>query len=692
MRKQLLLITFLLLLTAALAAAQESEPGTGTAVPDSIPLDHWPTELFSDNWLSVELEAVDEPTFLPVDNFLPAGNTCGAVTIDVPINGEAGGQTNVSNYTVAATDPNLGSCMWGSPPSQQGHRTAWYRLVAPASGLLIVDSGGSNYDTVIAIHTGSCDSPVRLSCNDDYIGLTSRATANVVQGQVYHIEVVDWRQEAPSGGAHLKLTAGIVSISQWEQIGLMASARTRHIAVAVDHYLYVIGGQAYDTSGGVTRIRDMSRFNTRTQTWETMPSMPHVCGGEGPDSGGYSNTTGVYLNGRIYIPAGFVGEINTYSGAHCMFDTTTNLWYPNQPNVPLDAPWPGGEPYAWSSAVAFPNFNGYFLTGGLSGAMPLTPGLPSPPPDWQPRNEMLFYEAGGTVNNPGQWSTLAPMSTARFAHTAAYQRIGANDYVCVVGGLTKNIDNQPAVLTSGQCYNVNTNSWTITTGPLNIPRYNAGSAVGPDGRWYVFGGSAADGSSVALTEVYDKDSGNWIALDSRYDLDEPPRAWPRGDFIGGSLWITGGDWQTFGGPRVINLIERMFVLHHDLFLPITMKALDGTRPGQTIISALLIQSGQGQAHAFNSASDYIHVFYYDTTAFGTTSVHLSNIPLGSDYNLHVYHSNKGRIASGLNVGNHDEYLGIVGVADRYYIFVERVFPPPGADPHPQPYHLHVNHP
>jgi hypothetical protein len=472
----------------------------------------------------------------------------------------------------------------------------------------------------------------------------------------------------------------------------MSSARTRHVAVAVGPYLYVIGGQAYDPDGGVIRIRDMSRFDTRTLTWETMPSMPHVCGGEGPDSGGYSNTTGVYLNGRIYIPAGFVGLINTYSGTHCMFDVTTNLWYPDTPDIPLDAPWPDGEPYAWSWAVPFPNFNGYFLTGGLSGAMPLTPNLPDPPPDWQPRNEMLFYQAGGSPNDPGQWSSLTPMSTARFAHTAAYQRIGVNDYICVVGGLTKNENDNPAVLTTGQCYNVNTNNWVINTGPLNVPRYNAGSSVGPDGRWYVFGGSDFQQNPVALTEVYDKGSNSWIALDSRYNLDGPPRAWPRGEFINGALWVTGGEWKSGAHTHTLNLIERMFALSPSLFLPIVFKGLDATRPGQTMANARLIQSGQVQGHSFTSASDYIHVFYYDTTAFGTTSIHLSNIPLGSDYNIHVYHSNKGRIASGLNVGNHDEQLGIVGGADRYYIFVERVFPPPGSDPNPQPYFLHVVHP
>jgi hypothetical protein len=692
MRKQLLLLAFLLLFTAVLTTAQ----ATDTAVPAVVPLDKWPSEYFSAGWQPVELEAVDGPAPAAVETLGAASDTCGVNSVEIPVNGEAGGLTNVSLFTSLPTDPNIRSCMWGSPPSDRGYRSAWYRLVAPASGQLIVDTSGSNYDTVVAIHTGGCASLSLVSCNDDYVGLTSRAVATVQQGQVYHIEVVDWRQEAPSGGVILNLTAGIVSESKWQQIGLMAAARSRHMAVAVGPYLYVLGGQAYDQSGGVIRIRDMSRFDTRTQTWETMPSMPHVCGGESPDSGGYSNTTAVYINGRIYTPAGFVGDVGSYSGRHCMFDITTNEWYPKQPNIPQEAPWPGGEPYAWSAAVAYPPFNGYFLTGGLSGAMPLTPGLPDPPPDWQPRNEMLFYQIGGTVNDPGSWTTLAPMQAARFAHTAVQLRLGTTDYICVVGGLTKSTEGNPQLLTGGECFHTTANNWSLTLPPLNTPRYNAGSAVGPDGYWYVFGGVNASGNQVALTERYDPASNSWVALDSRYNLGQlpatPPRSWPRGAFIGDSLWVTGGEWRTVAGLRVVNLVERLFMPSRHTFLPVVAQALSTSHPGLTFANALLIRSQQPQEHRFVSATDYLHVFYYDTAAAGITTIHLSQIPAGSDYNIHVYHDNKGRIVSGLNLGNQDELVSVSGTAQRYYIFVERVFPSPGADPHPQPYRLQVVHP
>jgi hypothetical protein len=695
MRKQLLLLPLLLLFTAALVTGHESATAVAQPpIPHAIPLDHWPTELLADNWTSVQLEAVNQSQ--AIVSLASASDNCGGGLISVPVNGQTGGLTNVSQFTTAVGDPNLRSCMWASPASDQGYRSAWYIFTAAATGTLIVNAEGSNYDTVVAIHSGSCANLSLLSCNDDHYGLTSRATAAVVEGQTYYIQVVDWRLDAPSGGVFLNLTAGIISQPKWQPISAAPVARTRHMAVAVGPYLYVLGGQAFTSGGESIRIRDMSRFDTRTQTWETMPSMPHVCGGQGPDSGGYANTTAVHINGRIYVPAGTVGDSPTYSGRHCMFDTTTNLWYPNQPNVPLDAPWPNNNPYAWSAAVAFPDFNGYFLTGGVNGATPQAPNPNGLFPGWQPRNQMMFYQIGGTVDDPGVWNVLASMQSPRFGHTAAHQRIGANDFICVVGGVGQDGDGNPVLITGGECYNVNANNWNRTVAPLNIPRYYAGSAVGPDGRWYIFGGIDANRNPVALTEVYDAASDSWIALDSRYDLGgtaESPtaRAWPRGDFIDGNLWVTGGEIPSAISPDAVNLTERLLMAPKLVYLPAINQGL-GSRPGRTMAAARPIASGEPQMHSFNASTDYIHIFYYDTAVAGVSAIQLTNIPTGSDYNIHIYHNNKGRIVSGENVGSQNESVVVSGSASRYYIFVERVFPPPGADPDPQPYRLEVTHP
>ena len=174
MRKQLLLLPLLLLFTAALVTGHESATAVAQPpIPHAIPLDHWPTELFADNWAPVQLEAVNESQ--AVVSLASASDNCGGGLISVPINGQTGGRTNVSQFTTDDSgDPNLRSCMWASPASAQGYRSAWYRFTAGATGTLFVETDGSNYDTVVAIHSGSCANLNRLSCNDDHYGLTDR--------------------------------------------------------------------------------------------------------------------------------------------------------------------------------------------------------------------------------------------------------------------------------------------------------------------------------------------------------------------------------------------------------------------------------------------------------------------------------------------------------------------------------------
>ena len=94
-------------------------------------------------------------------------------------------------------------------------------------------------------------------------------------------------------------------------------------------------------------------------------------------------------------------------------------------------------------------------------------------------------------------------------------------------------------------------AWNSIASP-NIRRFNAGSAVGPDGRWYVFGGTTlivpTSGSPylapVATTEVYDPTTNTWTSLSQHYNLgsidnNTPNRAWPRGGVVGDTIWVLG---------------------------------------------------------------------------------------------------------------------------------------------------------
>jgi hypothetical protein len=65
----------------------------------------------------------------------------------------------------------------------------WYNWTAGSSGPVIFSLCGSNYDTSIAIYDTAACTGANLACNDDFCGLQSQTTANVVAGNVYKIQV-----------------------------------------------------------------------------------------------------------------------------------------------------------------------------------------------------------------------------------------------------------------------------------------------------------------------------------------------------------------------------------------------------------------------------------------------------------------------------------------------------------------------
>jgi len=90
---------------------------------------------------------------------------------------------DTANATTASDDPTL--CAGGV-----GSASVWFRYTPSSSGLLTVDTIGSNYDTVVAVWTGVRGSLYRLACNDDFGGnFTSAASANLNGGTIYYLEV-----------------------------------------------------------------------------------------------------------------------------------------------------------------------------------------------------------------------------------------------------------------------------------------------------------------------------------------------------------------------------------------------------------------------------------------------------------------------------------------------------------------------
>lgn len=251
--------------------------------------------------------------------------------------------------------------------------------------------------------------------------------------------------------------------------------------------------------------------------------------------------------------------------------------------------------------------------------------------------------------------------------------------MCVTGGIGDD-NGTPVVLRSAECYNISSGAWEEIA-PLNIGRFNAGSAVGPDGRWYVFGGVGVDQAGgfvpVLKTEVYDPATDTWNVLDSRFDL-VPGRAWPRGAFVRSALWIFGGE-QTPDHPdrQVIPIVERLLRPHLDVLLPI-VNTLDPTplEPNDSFGNALPLPLNQIQQQRFADRDDYFDVFRFRLPESGLYEFILDDIPDGHNYDVYIYTSNKFRIGEGIRVGNQPERVPFSAAPGVYYAMVVRAFGEP----------------
>jgi len=105
--------------------------------------------------------------------------------------------------TQAADDPSLTQCN-----RLPGQASVWFRYTPPHSGELRVDTSGSDFDTLLAVWTGTRGSLAPVECDDDYEYAAggewdqdSDVTANVVGGTAYYIEVSQYNGKIDTNAA-----------------------------------------------------------------------------------------------------------------------------------------------------------------------------------------------------------------------------------------------------------------------------------------------------------------------------------------------------------------------------------------------------------------------------------------------------------------------------------------------------------
>ena len=137
-------------------------------------------------WLADEI-SITELELLSPDAPTAAGTCRTATPLTLAFGQTADGSGTLTNsFTEEASDP-IPACTFGTPVRANGYRTAWHVLVAGSTGVVTVTTEGSNYDTILTIHQGTCAALRTVSCADDTLGFQSQTTFPVIRGRSYYI-------------------------------------------------------------------------------------------------------------------------------------------------------------------------------------------------------------------------------------------------------------------------------------------------------------------------------------------------------------------------------------------------------------------------------------------------------------------------------------------------------------------------
>jgi hypothetical protein len=230
--------------------------------------------------------------------------------------------------------------------------------------------------------------------------------------------------------------------------------------------------------------------------------------------------------------------------------------------------------------------------------------------------------------------------------------------------------------------------------------------VNSAGDWYIYGGIDAFNRAVSAVEWFNRETKQWQVLDVRFDLGainlhdpnqdaRPPRLFPRGGFVENDLWVFGGETVN---QKIVNLIEHVELRNSlgaispfRLYFPIIFRTdNEGFERADTFATARELALNQTQIHSFNGEKDFVDVYYFDVPSFRRIVIKTAQLPANSIYSLQLYTELKGaNPPDEVNIGATKMAMTRWLDAGRYYVILQREFPPPATDPTPPPYRIRV---
>jgi len=132
-----------------------------------------------------------------------------------PVNDNFANRLTLSGNAINTTGTNVDSSGEPGEPFHGGStpdRTVWWTWTVPASGEVIIDTIGSNFDTTLGVYTGSSvNSLTTLASNDDSIDLISQVTFTATAGTTYQIAVDGFGASQGLIGLNINLIDSVIT-------------------------------------------------------------------------------------------------------------------------------------------------------------------------------------------------------------------------------------------------------------------------------------------------------------------------------------------------------------------------------------------------------------------------------------------------------------------------------------------------
>jgi hypothetical protein len=152
-------------------------------------------------------------------------------TTTAPPNDYFANRITLSGSSVTTTGKNVKATREAGEPNHvgiRGGRSVWWTWTAPAAGTVTIDTLGSNFDTLLAVYTGSSVSALTVvKANDDAGGGTvaSKLSFAATPGRQYQIAVDGYEGSVGSITLHVNLPATVAAAGTFSAQRIQPSRR-----------------------------------------------------------------------------------------------------------------------------------------------------------------------------------------------------------------------------------------------------------------------------------------------------------------------------------------------------------------------------------------------------------------------------------------------------------------------------------